>query len=181
MREIRSHGSEGGEAQTNEPSLPLSVGQLLNEVEALSSDKQALADEVERLRKQLQQKKKAKTTADTHDEDTQESNSDHSSEKHRHKRQKPRSRPASDRRTFKDLTIHETIECPVDPAETWVFAKGRDMYRWPNRFFVQAGLFSLKTAHAGACQSSWEVKLSTGEPCAGDPHARFGGRGGSNQ
>ena len=25
------------------------------------------------------------------------------------------------------------------------------------------------------------VKLLTGEPCAGDPHARFGGRGGANQ
>jgi len=92
------------------------VGQLLNVVEALNSDKKSLADEVERLRKQLEQKKKAKTTADTNGGDAQESNSDHSSEKHRHKRPKPRSRPASDRRTFKDLTIHETIECPVDPA-----------------------------------------------------------------
>ena len=96
--------------------VELAFRQLLNVVEALSSDKKALADEVERLRKQLQQKKKAKTTADTNNGDAQESNSDHSSEKHRHKRQKPRSRPASDRRTFKDLTIHETIECPVDPA-----------------------------------------------------------------
>jgi len=26
-----------------------------------------------------------------------------------------------------------------------------------------------------------EVKPSTGEPCAGDPHARFGGRGSRNQ
>ena len=100
--------------------LPAAVeeafGRLLNVVEALSSDKQALADEVERLRKQLEQKKKAKTTADVNNGDAQESNSDHSSEKHRRKRQKPRSRPAPDRRTFKDLTIHETIECPVDPA-----------------------------------------------------------------
>ena len=96
--------------------VELAFRQLLNVVEALSSDKKALADEVERLRKQLQQKKKAKTTTDTQDKNTQESNSDHSSEKHRRRRQKPRSRPASDRRTFKDLTIHETIECPVDPA-----------------------------------------------------------------
>ncbi len=100
--------------------LPAAVeeafGQLLNVVEALSSDKQALADEVERLRKQLEQKKKAKTTADANDGDAQESNSDHSSEKHRHKRQKPRPRPAGDHRSFKDLIIHETIECPVDPA-----------------------------------------------------------------
>ena len=96
--------------------VELAFRQLLNVVEALSSDKKSLADEVERLRKQLEQKKKAKTTADTNDGDAQESNSDHSSENHRRKRQIPRLRPASDRRTFKDLTIHETIECPVDPA-----------------------------------------------------------------
>ena len=75
------------------------VGQLLNVVEALNSDKKSLADEVERLRKQLEQKKKAKTTADTNGGDAQESNSDHSSENHRRKRQIPRLRPASDRRT----------------------------------------------------------------------------------
>jgi len=33
-------------------------------------------------------------------------------------------------------------------------AKGRDRYRWPNRFFAQAGLFSLKTAYVQVCQSS---------------------------
>ena len=92
------------------------VGQLLNVVEALSSDKKALVDEVERLRKQLEQKKKAKTTADTNGEDDQKSNSDHSSEKRRRKRRKPNTKQASDRRSFKDLTIHKTIECPVDPA-----------------------------------------------------------------
>jgi RNA-directed DNA polymerase len=32
--------------------------------------------------------------------------------------------------------------------------KGRDMYRWPNRYFAERGLFSLKAAHAKACQSS---------------------------
>ncbi len=92
------------------------VGQLLNVVEALSSDNKALVDEVERLRKQLEQKKKAKTTADTNDEDDQKSNSDHSSEKRRRQRSKPNTKQASDRRSFKDLTIHKTIECPVDPA-----------------------------------------------------------------
>ena len=91
------------------------VGQLLNVVEALSSDKKALVDEVERLRKQLEQKKKAKTTADTNDEDDQKPNSDHSSEKRRRQRSKPNTKQASDRRSFKDLTIHKTIECPVDP------------------------------------------------------------------
>jgi RNA-directed DNA polymerase len=60
-------------------------------------------------------------------------------------------------------------------------AKGRDMYRWPNNFFAKAGLFSLKTAYAHGLSILNEVKPSTGEPCAGDPHARFGGRRGSNQ
>ena len=91
------------------------VGQLLNVVEALSSDKKALVDEVERLRKQLEQKKKVRTTADTNDEDDQKPNSDHSSEKRRRQRSKPNTKQASDRRSFKDLTIHKTIECPVDP------------------------------------------------------------------
>jgi len=93
------------------------VSQLLNVVEALSSDKKALTDEVERLRKQLEQKKKAKTTEKSDDDDgDQKSDSDHSSEEHRRKRRKPKTKQAADRRSFKDLTIHDTIECPVDPA-----------------------------------------------------------------
>jgi RNA-directed DNA polymerase len=32
--------------------------------------------------------------------------------------------------------------------------RGRDHYRWPNAFFVEHGLYSLKAAHALACQSS---------------------------
>jgi hypothetical protein len=95
------------------------IQKLLNAVEALSADKQALADEVARLRKQLELKKKAKTTAGTESEDpaagSQKSN--HSSEKRRRKlRQKKKRQPGQDRRTFKDLTIHDTIECPVDPS-----------------------------------------------------------------
>lgn len=92
------------------------VGQLLNVVEALSSDKKALTDEVERLRKQLEQKKKAKTTEKSNDKGDQKSDSDHSSEEHRRKRRKPQTAQAADRRSFKDLTIHDTIECPVDPS-----------------------------------------------------------------
>lgn len=42
------------------------IQKLLNVVEALSADKKQLADEVDRLRKQLQQKKNAKTTASGH-------------------------------------------------------------------------------------------------------------------
>jgi Transposase IS66 family len=95
------------------------IQKLLNVVEALSADKKSLADEVARLRKQLEQKKKAKTTSksDKDDQtDNQESNSDHSSEKRRRKLGKDKRQTAKDRRSFKDLTIHETIECPVDPA-----------------------------------------------------------------
>jgi len=35
--------------------------------------------------------------------------------------------------------------------------KGRDFQRWPNAYFRNRKLFSLKTAHENACQSSHEV------------------------
>lgn len=89
------------------------VEELLNLVERLVSGQQALAQEVERLKAQLQQKKKHKTT---HPGDGPQPNSDHSSEKHRRQRQKSKRQSAGDRRTFKDLPIHETVECPVDPT-----------------------------------------------------------------
>ncbi len=95
----------------------LAIQELLNVVEALSTDKKSLIDEVERLRKQLEAKKKPKTTSSEDDKDTpsddDSANSDHSSEKRRKARKKPK---GNDRRTFKDLTIHDTIECPVDPS-----------------------------------------------------------------
>ena len=92
------------------------IHNLLNVVEALSADKKSLADEVERLRKQLEQKKKSKNTSSKDDKDTasdeDSTSSDHSSEKRRKSGKKPK---ANDRRSFKDLTIHDTVECPVDP------------------------------------------------------------------
>ncbi|MHB8974954.1 MAG: IS66 family transposase [Pirellulaceae bacterium] len=92
------------------------IEKLLNVVEALSADKKELTEEVQRLRKLLEQKKQAKTTAEAPQDAKQPSpnDSNHSSEKRRRKRDKRR-RSAPDRRSFKDLTIHETIECPVDP------------------------------------------------------------------
>ncbi len=94
----------------------LAIHKLLNVVEALSADKNSLADEVERLRKQLKLKKKAKTTSSKDGKDTpnddDNANSDHSSEK---RRKSTKQRKANDRRSFKDLTIHDTVECPVDP------------------------------------------------------------------
>ena len=92
------------------------VRQLLNVVEALSSDRRSLADEVERLRKQLEQKKKGKTTGGPGNDPNQPPKANHSSEERRKKLQDAKPRKSQDRRSFKDLPIHETIECPVDPA-----------------------------------------------------------------
>ncbi len=106
------------EQELSEP-VEKAIQKLLNIVEALSADKKSLAEEVGRLRKQLEQKKKAKTnsSSDKDDQaDKQDSNSDHSSEKRRRKLRKKKLQKAKDRRSFKDLTIHETIECPVDPT-----------------------------------------------------------------
>lgn len=92
------------------------VEKLLNVVEALSADRSELAREVERLRQQLELKKKPKTTDSTDQDDQNTKNgSDHSSEKRRRQRRDKKRRLASDRRSFKDLKVHETIECPIDP------------------------------------------------------------------
>ena len=45
--------------------------------------------------------------------------------------------------------------------------------RWPNAYFTARGYKSLQVLHEQFVQS---VPL-TGEPCAGKPHARFGGEG----
>ena len=96
----------------------LAIQELLNVVEALCADKKLLAAEVERLRKQLDQKKKAKNTSNRNKDDQDppgeddRASSNHSSEKRRKSGKKPK---AHDRRSFKDLTIHDTVECPVDP------------------------------------------------------------------
>ncbi|MBC8340337.1 MAG: transposase, partial [Proteobacteria bacterium] len=91
------------------------VEKLLNIVEALSSYSQGLAAEVARLRQDLEKKKKAKTTNQQNQDDKKpKDDSNHSSEKRR--KGDKRKRPAHDRRSFKDLTIHEEIECPVDPT-----------------------------------------------------------------
>jgi hypothetical protein len=94
------------------PQAQQAIEDLLNLVEHLAADQEALLREVERLKLQLDGKKQAKTTGTT---DENKPKKDHSSEKRRKQGdRKPRS--VGDRRSFKDLTIHETIECPVDPA-----------------------------------------------------------------
>jgi len=97
--------------------IELAIKKLLNAIEALTADKKSLADEVERLKAQLEQRKKAKTTANHQGDDhNQTLPADHSSEKRRRKREHKKRKKAIDRRSFKDLTIHETKECPVDPT-----------------------------------------------------------------
>ena len=113
LKEIEERLATVGELPAE---VEVSMRQLWNVVEALSSDKQSLVDEVERLKQQLEQKKKAKTTAEPIEKDDPKSHSDHSSEQRRRKRRFKKSASAQDRRTFKDLTIHETIKSPVDPA-----------------------------------------------------------------
>lgn len=98
--------------------IELAIEKLLNVVETLSADKKALADEVDRICKMLDEKNK-KTTANPEDQadgDDQESDSNHSSEKRRCKRSKKLLKKRRDRRSFKDLTMHDTVKCPVDPA-----------------------------------------------------------------
>jgi hypothetical protein len=99
--------------------VQLAVEKLLNVVEALCADRRQLVDEVKRLEKRLEQKKKEKTTASNRDDDqggrTPAQNTNHSSESHRRKRE-GKQRKACDRRSFKALTIHESVECAVDPA-----------------------------------------------------------------
>ena len=110
--------AEGGELPEQ---AAWAIEELLNVVEALVADRQALADEVKRLRKKVESKKQSKTTAKPDDnqgqtDDDQKSSSDHSSEEQRRKRQKKLPKTGKDRRSFKDLTIHDTVECPIDPA-----------------------------------------------------------------
>jgi len=95
----------------------LAIDKLLNMVEALCSDRTELADEIGRLQKQLDKKKKTKTTGDSKQDNdpSSQNDSNHSSDKRRKQGDK-KPRKQRDRRSFKDLTIHETIECPVDPA-----------------------------------------------------------------
>jgi hypothetical protein len=92
------------------------VEKLLNVVESLCSHNQTLLDEVKRLRQEQKKKKNPKTTDQQNQDGDKKPKDDtnHSSEKRRKRAKK--NRPAHDRRTFKDLTIHDTLECPVDPS-----------------------------------------------------------------
>lgn len=51
-----------------------------------------------------------------------------------------------------------------------------DHQRWPNAYFISHGLFTMHIAHAQIRQSRCR-QPPTGEPYAGKPPVRFGGRG----
>jgi len=95
-----------------DPQAQQAVEDLLNLIEQMVADQETLRKEVERLKGLLDSKKQAKTTCKA---DGDKPNKDHSSEKHRKQGDK-KPRKQRDRRSFKDVKTHETIECPVDPA-----------------------------------------------------------------
>jgi hypothetical protein len=97
-----------------QPEAEAGVRQLLNLVEQLVAEQRHLLAEVQRLQELLEQKKRNKTTGSDPNQPPSSDSSDHSSEEQRRKREPPKPRPASDRRTFKDLVIHEDRECPLE-------------------------------------------------------------------
>lgn len=106
----------------------LAVRKLLNLVEALCSDKQELMNEVERLRKQLDDKKRGKTTSGG---DKEAPSKNLSSEKRRPDPDKP-TRLLRDRRSGKELIIHDTIPCRLKDLSTLP----PDAVRHPDRSVV---------------------------------------------
>jgi hypothetical protein len=56
----------------------------------------------------------------------------------------------------------------------------QDHQQWTNAYFVSLGLFTMYEAHAEASPTPMR-KISKGVPRAGEPHARFGGRGESER
>ena len=90
--------------------VELAIQKLLNLVEALCSDKQELIGEVERLRKQLEEKKRDKNSSGNENGTPKNL----SSGKRRPADPNKPPRLFRDRRSGKELEIHETIPCPID-------------------------------------------------------------------
>jgi len=92
-----------GTAGTLPDAAEQAVEKLLNVVETLCADRQSLADEVERLRQELDKKKRAKTTRQQNQDDDKQNQDDsnHSSEQRR--KQDRKKRKARDRRSFKEI------------------------------------------------------------------------------
>ena len=90
--------------------VELAIRKLLNVVEALCSDKQELMGEVDRLKKLLEGKKRGKNSPGG------SSPSNLSSDNRRPPDPDKPPRLLRDRRSGKDLEIHETIPCPIDSS-----------------------------------------------------------------
>jgi hypothetical protein len=97
-----------------DPVAEQAIQSLLNLIERLVAAQRDLLQQVQRLKEQLENKKKKKTTAADNDDEKPEQN--HSSEKHRKKLQPPPA-PRADRRSFKEVPVHQETECPLDPAQ----------------------------------------------------------------
>jgi uncharacterized membrane protein len=98
-----------------DPVAEQAIEALLNLIERLVAAQQELLQQVKRLKEQSENKKKAKTTAADNDAN-KKSSQNHSSEKQRKNLQPPPT-PRADRRSFKELPIHQETECPLDPAQ----------------------------------------------------------------
>ena len=55
--------------------------------------------------------------------------------------------------------------------------RGTDHQRWPNAFFAEHGYYLPGSGPCGGVSIPLRVRPSTGEPDAGNPPVRFGGRG----
>ena len=104
------------EAEVLSPQGEVAVQKLLNLVEQLVADQRTTLAEVQRLKELLEEKKRKKTTTASAPP-SPDTAADHSSEKQRRERQPPATKAAIDRRSFKDLVIHEERPCPVDPQQ----------------------------------------------------------------
>ena len=92
--------------------VELAIRKLLNLVEALCSDKQELMGEVDRLRKQLEEKKRGKNSSGN------EKGTPKNLPSGKRRPSDPNRPPPlfRDRRSGKELEIHETVPCPIDPS-----------------------------------------------------------------
>jgi hypothetical protein len=97
-----------------DPVAEQAIQTLLNLIERLVAAQRDLLQQVQRLKEQLENKKKKKTTAADNGDEKPKQN--HSSEKHRKKLQPPPA-PRADRRSFKEVPVHQETECPLDPAQ----------------------------------------------------------------
>lgn len=114
--EVEKSLKEVEELLGNDRELPdaveLAIRKLLNLIEALCCNNQELMKEVERLRKQLEEKKRGKNSSGIGKDNPK----DLSSENRQPPDPEKPPRLLRDRRSGKKLEIHETIPCPIDPA-----------------------------------------------------------------